>query len=42
MLIVHLDGVPACLLAETTPVEPDPVNTGVGIEMCSPPLLRPE
>lgn len=33
-LSTHLDGVPSALQrAEITPVEPDPANTGVGIEM---------
>lgn len=41
-LPVHLDGVPAVLPeAEIIPVEPDPVYTGVGIEMraCRRPAL---
>src|SRR5690606_32607454 len=34
MLSLHLDGVPdTWVSAEITPVEPEPVSTGVGIEM---------
>src|SRR5690606_40938099 len=42
MLHLHLDGVPGTRVpAEITPVEPEPVSTGVGIEMRTPCRRRP-